>query len=187
MLWQYGTKCCHLLKLLSLRFFEPHIIFSASCALFTFTWLSLIFMLDKCKIWIILAWNPVGLTGESLRHVFLLCKACCVAEGGGRRRPWEDSKWEGRDKNRKAAHSACYKMHSVFPFYSQKLGCQVQLIASWNCDISIFVCWNIWLLWISQSLSSCRWRHWMLSWSWVWKVVGRHLTPELESNKMSAV
>lgn len=130
MVWQYGAKCCHLLKLLSLGLLEPHIIFSASCALFVFTRLSLIFMLDKCKIWLILAWSLVGLTVESLRHVFLLCKACCISEGGRRRRTWESSKRDGRDKNRKAAHSAYYKMHFVFPCYSQKLGCQVQLIAS---------------------------------------------------------
>lgn len=71
MLWQHKTKCYHLLKLLSLCFFEQQIIFHASCALFTFTWLSLIFMLDKCEIWIILAWDLMDLIVESLRQCVL--------------------------------------------------------------------------------------------------------------------
>lgn len=53
--------------------FSSNIIFNASCALVIFTWRALIFMLDKCKIGIILVWNLMDLIVESLRQCVLVC------------------------------------------------------------------------------------------------------------------
>lgn len=69
------NKMLPFIEAFSLCFFEQQIIFNASCALFTFTWLSLIFMLDKCEIGIILAWDLMDLIVESLRQCVLALKS----------------------------------------------------------------------------------------------------------------